>query len=126
MTIFLNNAIIAVSLPMRYVSVSGLDWSKDRLKLPKNGKSNYSKRPQYRKHISNGKIEMRYYDQPRPTCEINVRPTSSCERIARPTCERPHDLCDVSCKQHPKKKKTTAPRIPAWSPTVVLTGRHFG
>jgi hypothetical protein len=27
--------------------------------------------------------------------------------------------------QHPKQK-TTAPRIPAWSPTVVLTRRHFG
>jgi hypothetical protein len=27
---------------------------------------------------------------------------------------------------HQKKKKTTAPRIPAWSPTVVLTGRHSG
>ena len=25
-----------------------------------------------------------------------------------------------------KKRKTTAPRIPAWSPTVVLTGRHSG
>ena len=25
-----------------------------------------------------------------------------------------------------KRKKTTAPRIPAWSPTVVLTGRHPG
>ena len=25
-----------------------------------------------------------------------------------------------------KKQKTTAPRIPAWSPTVVLTGRHSG
>ena len=25
-----------------------------------------------------------------------------------------------------KKRKTTAPRIPAWSPTVVLTGRHPG
>ena len=25
-----------------------------------------------------------------------------------------------------KKIKTTAPRIPAWSPTVVLTERHFG
>lgn len=25
-----------------------------------------------------------------------------------------------------EKKKTTAPRIPAWSPTVVLTGRHSG
>ena len=24
------------------------------------------------------------------------------------------------------KKKTKAPRIPAWSPTVVLTGRHSG
>jgi hypothetical protein len=24
------------------------------------------------------------------------------------------------------KIKTTAPRIPAWSPTVVLTGRHSG
>ena len=23
-------------------------------------------------------------------------------------------------------QKTTAPRIPAWSPTVVLTGRHSG
>lgn len=23
-----------------------------------------------------------------------------------------------------KKQKTTAPRIPVWSPTVVLTGRH--
>jgi hypothetical protein len=23
-----------------------------------------------------------------------------------------------------KMKKTTAPRIPAWSPTVVLAGRH--
>ena len=26
----------------------------------------------------------------------------------------------------PRKNKTTAPRIPAWSPTVVLTGRHSG
>ena len=25
-----------------------------------------------------------------------------------------------------EKRKTTAPRIPAWSPTVVLTGRHSG
>jgi hypothetical protein len=25
-----------------------------------------------------------------------------------------------------KRKGTTAPRIPAWSPTVVLTERHFG
>ena len=25
-----------------------------------------------------------------------------------------------------EKNKTTAPRIPAWSPTVVLTGRHSG
>jgi hypothetical protein len=25
-----------------------------------------------------------------------------------------------------KQNKTTAPRIPAWSPTVVLTGRHSG
>ena len=25
-----------------------------------------------------------------------------------------------------RRKKTTAPRIPAWSPTVVLTGRHPG
>ena len=25
-----------------------------------------------------------------------------------------------------EKNKTTAPRIPAWSPTVVLTRRHFG
>ena len=25
-----------------------------------------------------------------------------------------------------KSKKTTAPRIPAWSPTVVLTRRHSG
>ena len=25
-----------------------------------------------------------------------------------------------------KKIKTTAPRIPAWSPTVVLTRRHSG
>ena len=25
-----------------------------------------------------------------------------------------------------KREKTTAPRIPAWSPTVVLTGRHPG
>lgn len=25
-----------------------------------------------------------------------------------------------------KKKRTTAPRIPAWSPTVVLTGQHSG
>ena len=25
-----------------------------------------------------------------------------------------------------KRIKTTAPRIPAWSPTVVLTGRHPG
>lgn len=31
-------------------------------------------------------------------------------------------------RQKNKKKlcKTTAPRIPAWSPTVVLTGRHSG
>ena len=26
----------------------------------------------------------------------------------------------------PRKNKTTAPRIPAWSPTVVLTGRYSG
>ena len=25
-----------------------------------------------------------------------------------------------------KKERTTAPRIPAWSPTVVLTRRHSG
>ena len=25
-----------------------------------------------------------------------------------------------------KNRQTTAPRIPAWSPTVVLTERHFG
>ena len=25
-----------------------------------------------------------------------------------------------------REQKTTAPRIPAWSPTVVLTGRHSG
>ena len=25
-----------------------------------------------------------------------------------------------------EKKKTTAPRIPMWSPTMVLTGRHSG
>ena len=25
-----------------------------------------------------------------------------------------------------RREKTTAPRIPAWSPTVVLTGRHPG
>jgi acetylglutamate kinase len=24
------------------------------------------------------------------------------------------------------RKKTTAPRIPVWSPTMVLTRRHFG
>jgi hypothetical protein len=29
-------------------------------------------------------------------------------------------------KKKKKRKKTTAPRIPAWSPTVVLTGRHSG
>jgi hypothetical protein len=29
-------------------------------------------------------------------------------------------------KERKKKRKTTAPRIPAWSPTVVLTGRYFG
>lgn len=27
---------------------------------------------------------------------------------------------------HTKRTKTTAPRIPAWSPTVVLTRRHSG
>ena len=27
---------------------------------------------------------------------------------------------------HPRREKTTAPRVPAWSPTVVLTGRHSG
>ena len=32
----------------------------------------------------------------------------------------------VSELEKGKKKKTTAPRIPAWSPTVVLTERHSG
>ena len=35
----------------------------------------------------------------------------------------------ITIKVHntaPRKNKTTAPRIPAWSPTVVLTGRYSG
>ena len=37
---------------------------------------------------------------------------------------RVKDLSSV--KNDPQKRKTTAPRIPAWSPTVVLTRRHSG
>ena len=35
---------------------------------------------------------------------------------------------DLVLEKNPKNQqsKTTAPRIPAWSPTVVLTGRHSG
>ena len=35
-------------------------------------------------------------------------------------------LQNVGKSEVRKSKKTTAPRIPAWSPTVVLTGRHSG
>ena len=40
-----------------------------------------------------------------------------------------HDLKASEHKeteQVSKNNKTTAPRIPAWSPTVVLTGRYSG
>ena len=35
--------------------------------------------------------------------------------------------CSIQCEDLQKgNTKTTAPRIPAWSPTVVLTERHSG
>jgi hypothetical protein len=40
--------------------------------------------------------------------------------------ERTWDEKKIIELDYTRKRKTTAPRIPVWSPTMVLTRRHFG
>ena len=55
---------------------------------------------------------------------VEARQRETSKRIAK---SRKMSIGEVQkCEVKEDDKKTTAPRIPVWSPTMVLTRRHFG